>query len=354
VTEQSGMTTSLLTDLSSALQLAYSASVQVVSAHELTRGASGAEVRRLTFTDGAGPGGTVIVKTSAPGSGGLRLDASGDVEREARVYGLSLATTAGRVLSRPDLVAHGPSRETAWMILEDVAASLEVGWDLDAALNGVARIAQLKLRDTTMGDKVPDWLVSHEHRAFEHHCDEAASNLARLSAGESAGDLAAPLDLGVIGACLASSSDIAAELDRAPRAFQHGDFKNSNAGFHSDGTLVLIDWAQAGLAPVGSDLAVILSGFTGFGGNRGPLGQEAFDEAVIEKFCRAFQGGDQTSEVRRVLDLWWTSWAVQVRLGPGLRAAWGIEAGSPTRAAIIDDIREGLVRAERAAKRLGV
>lgn len=51
----------------------------------------------------------------------------------------------------------------------------------------------------------------------------------------------------------------AAELERTPQTFVHGDWKLGNIGTDDGGRTVLLDWAVPGRAPACSDLAWYLA-----------------------------------------------------------------------------------------------
>lgn len=327
-------------------------SAEISSVDELTRGVSGTSVFRVHLDALATGVTTAIMKVSAPGATGIRLEAAGEVTRELRVYGLALTTEAAGCVCRPGLLASGGRSGVTWILLEDVGSALDVDWDLDSALAAMRGAAALEVDSAATG-RNEAWFVPREHHSFEHHIGAARDSIELLRrTPELVHELGEQVDLEAVASCLGAARGAAAELDGAPHGFQHGDLNNSNMGFGVDGALMLIDWAQAGMAPIGSDVAVFLSGFLGFGGHRGALSQEEFDELIVAEYMGRHPGGATDDAILRVVDLWSTSWAVEARLGAGLPAAWQMERTSPTRAFIIADVREGLLRAVRAAERL--
>lgn len=343
----------VMRDVAKAYRSSVSRPGTISSIDELTRGVSGSHVFRVHVDTSTAEASTVIVKVSTPGAQGIRIDAGGSISRELSVYDVPLTAHAARYVMRPKLLARGESAEMSWMMLEDVGPALDVEWDVSHALTAMRAVATLDVGEIVDKRSV-DWFSPREHHAFEHHIDAARDSLERLrNTPDLKFELGEQIDLDAIVLCLDTARAAASELDDSRHGFQHGDLNNSNMGFDEHGALMLVDWAQAGLAPIGSDVAVFLSGFLAFGGTRGALSQMEFDELVIAEFSKHYAGSGMDDDIRRVVDLWTTSWAVESRLGVGLPAAWQMDQTTPARAFIVADVREGLLRAVRAAERLG-
>lgn len=130
-----------------------------------------------------------------------------------------------------------------------------------------------------------------------------------------------------------------AELRRLPPTLIHGDFHIGNLGRDPDGTVVAIDWAHAGIAPLGSDVAVLISLYAALGG----IGDfhSGLESAAIEAYCdQLAETGAVTAvslhdAVWRACGLWNLTWGLHLRLGPGLD--WLLRRPDPHSA---DAIRE--------------
>lgn len=323
---------------------------------DLSPGLSRATVVRVDLGAPTPWGRHVIVKAASVTTdegvpGGFRADALG-ARREADVYETDVVSSLTHEVVTPALYASDRADDAVWLWLEDVCASLDGPWDVDRALRAVESIA--RLHSATALPTGKDW-TSTEYDAFRHHVPQAREQVRAALTGPVPGLSAHALRLG--SRLLDQADAHARELAAAPRRFSHGDFHIDNAGWTPDGRLLLIDWAQAGLGPLGGDIAVFLSNYRARGGRFGPLSGRQFDELVVDRYCRALSAGGMDrsliSAARRVIDVWSVSWAVQVRLGPGLAAARNSGIDEGTRVAITRDIAEGLERARDAAERLG-
>ncbi|WP_331709454.1 phosphotransferase [Devriesea agamarum] len=292
------------------------------------------------------------MKIASSNSSGIRLQSSDDISREINVYTLPLTEKATRRISRPQLLAHCSSGTSSWILLEDVGQALDIEWSIDRALTAMRAAASLDVVAKTP-QKHESWIAPKEYRSFEHHIDAGLQSIEILRQSPKLKDeLDTTTDLNRLEQLLRTARKTATALDLEPHTFQHGDLNNSNMGFTSADSLMLIDWAQAGMAPIGSDIAVFLSGFCAFGGQLETTTAEDFDNLMIAEYVRAHPHHIPHSIIQRVVDLWSISWAIQVRLGAGLPAAWNMSEGSSNRANIIADVRDGLHRATRAASRL--
>jgi hypothetical protein len=324
----------------------------------LSPGLSGAVILRLGLGRGSPWGERVIVKIVSDGhtDGGFRQGGT-EAWREVAVYrdGLIAGLTGAVVTPRVHGVDQVPGG--AWIWLEDAAAFLNREWDPVGAARAVESIAALHLAGLAPLPWGEGWDLT-EYDSFSHHLDQARASLhAQLDPGGQEPRLLPP-GLARTGLRLLDlTGPHSAELAKAPRCFQHGDFHIDNLGWSPDGRLLALDWAQAGLGPIGGDVAVFLSNFTARGGEPGSLTRPQFDELMVERYCAALAslGADRDlrSAARRGVDLWSVTWAVQVRVGPGLSYARRADLDPALRERIAQDIREGLERAAEASRRLG-
>jgi aminoglycoside phosphotransferase (APT) family kinase protein len=160
-----------------------------------------------------------------------------------------------------------------------------------------------------------------------------------------------------------------AEMRRLPPTFVHGGFHIRNLGFDrgrgdcAQDTLVMIDWAHAGIAPLGCDVATLVSLYSVMGG--ASVVRHGLEQACVLAYCEEIahivrqsrQTGLEPSHVvasvGRAGDLWHLTWGLHLRLGPGLD--WLLrrpdqDADDAQHAAA--DIREGSLRALSALTRL--
>ncbi|GCB47263.1 phosphotransferase [Streptomyces sp. NL15-2K] len=326
---------------------------------DLSPGLSEAAIVRVDLGAASPWGRFVILKAGSlrddEAPGGFRRGSLG-AEREADVYRTDVVSCLTGAVTTPTLYAVDRTDQAVCLWLEDVAASLDVTWDVPQAVRAVESAAQLHLGEVPSFEPEADW-TSSEFEAFRHHVPAARQQvLAALKGGDDTRSVLSAEALRCGSRLLDDAESYARRLAEAPTAFQHGDFHIDNAGWSADGRLLLIDWAQAGLGPIGGDIAVFLSNYRARGGNLGALTRREFDELITNTYCRALgDGGASDSLVtaaRQVIDLWSVSWAVQVRLGPGLAAAGNDGLDPGIRAGIEQDIAEGLERAQDAAERL--
>lgn len=99
----------------------------------------------------------------------------------------------------------------------------------------------------------------------------------------------------------------AQQLRALPVTPIHGDFHIRNLGFTTTGSLMLVDWAQVGLAPLGGDSA-----------GRGL----ALEDDILTAYCDAIArltGTDcSRPDIIQACGLWHLTWGLHLRLGPGL------------------------------------
>ncbi|WP_190232998.1 phosphotransferase family protein [Streptomyces avicenniae] len=327
---------------------------------DLTPGLSGATVLRVDLGAPGARGRSVVLKALRAeddrGPGAFRRGPSG-ARREADVHRAGIVAVLTDEVVTPDVRAIGTVDGVVCLWFADVTDQLDVPWDVAAAVRAVEAVAGLHLGVLPPGTRGADW-ASSEYDAFRHHVPAATRRVKEELAGADGGrpSLVPPRDAGLALRLLDGAEDFARQLAAAPTGFQHGGFHTDNAGRAQDGRLLLIDWAQAGVGPLGGDIAVFLSNYQARGGDRGGLGRRAFDALITDAYGRALaaRGADRAlvRAARRVIDLWSVSWGVQVRLGPGLAAARDASLDPEVRASVAQDIAEGLARARDAEARL--
>ncbi|HZS94293.1 MAG TPA: phosphotransferase, partial [Chloroflexota bacterium] len=120
---------------------------------------------------------------------------------------------------------------------------------------------------------------------------------------------------------LNASRKALAELRRLPLTLVHGDFHIRNLGFDPHGNLVCIDWAHVGLAPLGSDIAVLASMYRACGGAGGQDAKE-LDREVVAAYAKEVEHltGDRLlfTPISRAFALCQVTRGLHLRLGPGL------------------------------------
>jgi aminoglycoside phosphotransferase (APT) family kinase protein len=327
---------------------------------DLSPGLSAATILRVDLGGPSSWGRFVIVKTgSAQGDevpGAFRRGPLG-AHREADVYRTGVVSALTKKIVTPALHAIDYIDQAVCLWLEDVGSRLEVTWDVTRAVRAAESISQLHQGDLPSLEPEADWR-SNEFDAFRHHVPLAREQV--LAALDEHGDHWSVLSAETLRCglrLLDNAASYAGELAAAPACFNHGDFHIDNAGWSADGRLLLIDWAQAGIGPIGGDIAVFLSNYRARGGSTGSLTRRQFDTLITDSYCRALSDGGADGTViraaRRVIDLWAVSWAVQARLGPGLAAARSEALDPSIRTGIERDIAEGIEHAQDAADRLG-
>jgi aminoglycoside phosphotransferase (APT) family kinase protein len=328
-------------------------------AADLSPGLSDASIVRVDLGGPSSWGRFVIAKIgSAQGDevpGAFRRGPLG-AHREADVYRTGVVSALTKKIVTPTLHAIDYIDQAVCLWLEDVGSRLDVTWEVTRAVRAAESISQLHQGDLPSLEPKVDWR-SNEFDAFRHHVPLAREQV--LAALDDHGDHRSVLSAEALRCglrLLDNAASYAGELAAAPTGFNHGDFHIDNAGWSGDGRLLLIDWAQAGTGPIGGDIATFLSNYRARGGSTGSLTRGQFDALIIDSYCRALSDGGADDTViratRRVIDLWAVSWAVQVRLGPGLAAARREDLDPSIRTGIESDIAEGIERAQDAVERL--
>jgi hypothetical protein len=324
---------------------------------DLSPGLSGATILQLGLGAGSPWGESAVVKIVSGNrtDGGFRQGAA-DSWREIAVYRDGLVATLTGAVVTPQVHAVDKTPGGTWIWLADVAEHLRAEWDVEGAARAVEAVAALHAAGRDALPPGQEWDIE-EHDSFGHHLDQARASLhAQLAPGPDEPRLL-PAELARTALHLLDRAHLySSELAEAPKCFQHGDFHIDNLGWSPDGRLLALDWAQAGVGPIGGDIGVFLSNFTARGGSLGPLTRSRFDELIVERYGEALASlgadDDLRAAAKRGVDLWSASWATQVRVGPGLSYARRPDIDPVVRERVALDIREGLERAAEAAHRL--
>lgn len=271
--------------------------------------------------------------------------------RERAFFGSGLATRLPVGLRAPNVLRIEEREGRTWIWMEDLGSCLERTWCLDDAMEASQRSALLYATYRDEGETLAgvDWLEREGYAAYVHHIPRAHENLDRVSAHPAWSQLFSPNEIIQLHYGLDASGEALAELRRLPLTLVHGDFHIRNLGFDPQGNLVCIDWAHVGLAPLGSDIAVLASLYHAFGGASDADTTELDREIVAAYAAELERLTGETSlfaAIGRAFALWHVTWGLHLRLGPGLSSLLGIisrqdaEGDNAAR-----DIREGCKRA---------
>jgi hypothetical protein len=271
----------------------------------------------------------------------------GERERLIAEAGIAERLPAGLAMAPVSAIERRGGR--TWMWMRDLGPWLAVRWGPRAARRAAERCALL--HELYLG--APDlqelpWLGREEYAAYAHHVPQARRNLGALAGDARWADLLPADSIPRLREALDMEPWLMAEMRRLPPTFVHGDFHIRNLGFSPEGSLLAIDWANFGIAPLGSDLAAFLSVYRLFGGRAGDdaaLERSLLDAYVSEVERIAGRRGLR-GPIERAGHLWHLLWGLHLRLGPGLTALLGdhIAAGEDRRRAALD-VRSGCLRA---------
>ena len=133
---------------------------------------------------------------------------------------------------------------------------------------GAAALHALYLTERDGLEGLP-WLEREGYAAYAHHVPAVHRHLDALPTHPRWGRLFGPDERAALHRTLDATPWALGELRRLPPTLVHGDFHAGNLGFDTAGELVAIDWAHVGLAPLGSDVAVLGSLLAGAPGGDG-------------------------------------------------------------------------------------
>lgn len=319
-----------------------------VTSRLLSSGLSRAGVFRVGYATARGGVGSVVLKVPALHSTSGVENADPDtLDRERLLLEAgfsreieSLARGRAHAVRVPRLLALTINEGRAWIWMDDLGHAFGKPWLPDRAVD-VARLAAAvpELAALPSVTACADRLARREYAAYAQHVPLCRRNLAQVAA--SATPVLPVDDVETALRLLERTPWALAELDRRPAVFCHGDLNPHNIG---EGWIVT-DWASAGWAPAGSDLATFLSTYEVFGGRREGLTRRALTEALVNEYVVAVASRDPAltaAAVNDVLVLWWLTWGLHLRLGPGLRSALDLRTPEGEAEGILADIRAGL------------
>ncbi|MDQ3700438.1 MAG: phosphotransferase, partial [Chloroflexota bacterium] len=248
-------------------------------------------------------------------------------------------------------IDHTPPGPGTWLWTEDVAPALAVRWTPDRALAAARSAGRLHALFVAEREDLErqGWLERDGYAAYAHHVPAAHRHLEQLPTHPHWTHLFADEERAALHRALDLTPRAITELRRLPPTLIHGDFHVDNLGCDPDGTVVAIDWAHVGIAPLGSDVAVLTSLYTALGGT-GASHRELESAAIEVYFDQLAAPGARPDTqlhavVRRACGLWNLTWGLHLRLGPGLD--WLLRRPDPasadaTRSAA--DVRHGCLR----------
>lgn len=319
---------------------------------ELSPGFSQSKVFRLKGTDTQGTKHSYILKIPDFGSNSkLQVADPFIIQRELWFFESALPGLLQNHLNIPKVLGidNFYGKDCIW--LEDRKNDFLNFWshtDLRLAVRYCADLHEVYLQNRKYIDGLT-WLSRQAYRNYELHLQEAKNNMAKL-AGQPT--LLSELDAKAIDQlqiCLDRYDWALKQLCCLPMTMIHGDFHPGNIGFCPDKKLLLIDWANVGIAPLGSDIGIFISLYQLFGGInavRDPL----FEQELIQVYCyrlAEITGWQDNlfSDVQYAVWLWAFTWGLHLRLGPGLSEILenkNIEEA--LRQAIVRDILDGCHR----------
>lgn len=328
---------------------------------DLSSGLGRSRVFRVTLTPapgGRGPGGTMILKILEMAQESL-VDPRDPLlsQREALVAESGIAGRLPGGLAMPPVLAVDRQGEQPWLWMGDLAPHLALEWTPRHAVQaarGCALLHELYQREVELRD-LP-WLSREGYAAYAHHVDQAHRNLEALPGHERWRELLPAAVIPRLHRGLELLPRAVERLRSLPHTFVHGDFHVRNLGLYPDGTLLALDWACFGVAPLGCDLATFISVYRLFGGRvEDPAGFErSLFEAYLAEVERIAGRGGLREPIAQAVHLWHMTWGLHLRLGPGLTALLeGYIQQEEERARAAADVREGCLRALAGLEVLG-
>jgi aminoglycoside phosphotransferase (APT) family kinase protein len=279
-------------------------------------------------------------------------------QRERLVIKNGLLEMLPAPLVGPAVFGHESVDGATWIWMEDQSSALNVNWSVAAALAATRAAAAMhsayRVHAQTL-DRL-DWLAREPHRLFERHLSEARENLARLARAPKLSPWLSAHSIAGLQKCLDAYEWALARMRLLPVSLAHCDFHPKNLGFLTDGRLLLIDWAQVGLAPPGADVAIFLSLYRLFG-NTAEQRSVEFENRLILAYHEGLAASDDSrpptyADVAQAIWLWTATWGLHLRLGPGLSTVLGGKIkDSNALAATIVDIVDGCDRVLEQADR---
>ena len=286
--------------------------------------------------------------------------------RELHFYESGLAASLPLGMRAPRLLGidRTPPGRGTWLWTDDESGPLAIRWRPADAITAAARVARLHSLFRSGGQSLEreQWLERQGYAAYRHHVPAAHRHLETLSATPRWSSLLSQEEREALHRALDLTPQAMEAMDRLPPTLVHGDFHIGNLGLDrsgNDATLVVIDWAHVGLAPLGCDVATLVSLYSVMGG-AGESGddlehavQASYIDALRAQGTGSYPEADLRALVSRACALWHLTWGLFLRLGPGLD--WLLrrpdqDSDEAQRSAL--DIRRGCLRALAAVAHL--
>ncbi len=346
---------------------------------ELTPGLSGARVFRVHLSsdnrrdtplvDRALPSSVIVKVPDAGNHTGIAPQDPQVATREVNFYESGVVERLPAGVRPPRLIGvdrfngtSGGARQGTLLWTEDVADALSVRWEPPLLFKAARHVAALQhvFRESEPNLLALPWLERDGHAAHAHFVPAAHQRLDRMGAHPRWGWIFTSKERQELHQALDLAAWAAKELRRLPQTFVHGDFHILNLGIESlgaphGGALVAIDWAHAGIGPLGADVATLINQYATMGGDGDMRPGSELERDTLEMYCAAvaqsaphtgFSEGGLRATVRRAAGLWHLTWGLHLRLGPGLD--WLLrrpDQDADAAAADAEGIRDGCVRA---------
>lgn len=329
----------------------------IVNVSDLSPGLSSSRVFRVTFSR-CGSNFSLILKIPNWGSSST-LSVSDPLvpKRELLFFQSELPSFLDNRIAVPDVIGLETCHEKTWIWMNDDYEAFKIAWRHQSAFAAAKAIAGLHTTYQRYQRELESfgWLAREPYRMFEGHRDEANENLLHIARYPKAFPQLSPEAIETLKGCLTEYEALLAQLRRMPLSLVHGDFHPRNIGFLPDDRMLLIDWCQTGLGPLGSDLAIFISLYGLFSGVR-ECRSANFERSLISAYhkqlCLPPSMSVSPTEIEWVVWLWAATWGLHLRLGPGLSAVFAGKIQSPEALfATIHDIVSGCDRVTEQAHR---
>ncbi|WP_205472996.1 phosphotransferase [Nocardioides sp. SYSU D00038] len=291
--------------------------VELVSLQDVSPGLSGSQVLKATCKDRSGQAGAWYLKGASTSSySPLGLDNELNSARERAVY----RTPYARQIPGIEIPAAQVTDDNRWICMEDRSESIGQPYDPRLAGAVMDRLAGL----AEFSSKLPrGWqnrfpFVRCGWMTYAGFIDEALDNLTQVERAELpfAGAQLSHFDIGTLRRLLLEAQDISSLAEDLPTTILHGDLNPSNCGISPVGNLVLIDFEQVGIGPIGSDAATFTMLYKRFGGT----GTWTTEDAIHHYRRALVQRGVEVelTQIYLAFAIWQCTWGLHLRLGPGM------------------------------------
>lgn len=281
--------------------------------------------------------------------GGLIRTEDSTCFREIRFFESLLPKVLAPYVTTPKIYAIQQDGPRSWIVMEDVSEHLTVKWSFDRLLDVVRSLARFHsvYSENKAILESYDWLRRNEHGSYSGYIAEGLENIKKIPEASTTKSLFGERHVQLLKDCLNSWDVLNERMKKLPLSLCHGDFHVKNLGFDDNNKMVLIDWPHVGLAPLGCDLATLVSIFEIMGG--GFSLSEKQEQQLFDTYIRDLQDLGTTfseADVTTAYNLWHITWGLHLRLGPGLSFVYEDNDVDPAiKAASLRDIVKGCRRA---------